>query len=177
MQQSLSLHVTAVASLLLAAAAASHTMPLPPGWGPFGESGLVHGESGAKCPLELASFKRTGIDSRGAPDLGICSYSGDNGREGLVRVRQYVRGQGDTPLAIQNDEALIEPKPGTPDVVIGFRVGPGPEKNGVPTRQAVLTTANNGLLIDCIGRQIASDSSEVGFDFARECIGLQPQKK
>ncbi|MFM9863164.1 MAG: hypothetical protein ACKVRO_06115 [Micropepsaceae bacterium] len=167
--------VSATASILLGASAM--TDPLPADWSPKADGTLNHGPSGAVCPVKLADFARTTIESKGAPDLGICTYAGGNNSEGLIRVRQYVRGQGETPLAIQNDEALIEPKPDTPNVVIGFRVGPGPEKNGAPTRQAVLTTANNGLLIDCIGRQLASDSSEAGFEFAQQCIGLQPQKK
>ena len=61
--------------------------------------------------------------------------------------------------------------------MIGIRVGPGPEQNGAPTRQTVLTTANNGLLIDCVGRQLASDSSNAAFEFAQQCMSLQPHNK
>lgn len=163
------------ATALITAAVAND--PLPADWSAQPDGTLVHEPSGATCPLNVSGFPRTKIESKGAPDLGICPYTSENDREGLIRVRQYVRGAGETPLAIRNDEALIEPRPGTPNVVIAFRVGPGPEKSGAPTSQTVLTSASNGLLIDCVGRQLASDTSEAAFEFAQKCSSAQPRKK
>jgi len=146
---------------------------LPPGWSAQPDGALAHGSSGATCPLALSGFNRMTIESKGAPDLGICTYAGDNGREGLIRVRQYVRGAGETPLAIQNDQMLMEPPSGGRQIASAIRSGPGPEKNGSKTQQFVLTIARNGLLIDCIGRWLQSDDSEIGSDFALACLQQQ----
>lgn len=148
---------------------------LPEGWSARADATLVHAQSGATCPLEIKGFKRVRIESKGAPDLGVCTYAGDQDREGLVRVRQYVRGAGETPLAAQNDRMLMEPPPGSNKVVAGQRVGPGPDRNGAPTQQFVLTVARNGLLIDCLGRQLRSESGMAAFDFAMACVDQLPE--
>lgn len=164
-----------LASVLIASTAAlALAYALPEGWSQRDDGAFVHQASTAICPTELGGLKRTQLASNGPPDLGVCTYTGDADRIGLIRVRQYVRGAGETPLAVQNDQVLIEPKPGQPDVVAGYRAGPGPETNGKPTRQFVLTfTRANKLLIDCIGRQLASDTTDTSPDFARACMKLQ----
>lgn len=165
----------ALATATVMGATAALGDDLPPGWSARPDATLVHEQSGSSCPLELNGFKRTHIESKGAPDLGVCTYAGEQDREGLIRVRQYVRGAGETPLAAQNDQMLIEPPPGSPMIVAGQRIGPGPDRNGVPTQQFVLTIARNGLLIDCVGRQPKSDDGMVAFDFALACKGQQPK--
>jgi hypothetical protein len=156
---------------LLASHAFALANDLPPGWTARDTTLIVHDQSGAKCPAEIAAAKLTKIESKGAPDLGICYYAGDNDREGLVRVRQYVRGIGETPLAIQNDRMLMVPPPGAPDIVSTQRVGPGPERRGAPTQQSVITMKKGGLLVDCVSRQLAGDQGK--FDFALACSNLQ----
>ncbi|MDZ4867732.1 MAG: hypothetical protein SGI91_10445 [Alphaproteobacteria bacterium] len=89
-------------------------------------------------------------------------------------MRQYVPGLGDTPLAVQNDKMLMEPQSGR-KIVAGQRVGPGPDKNGAPTQQFVLTIARKGLLVDCITRQLKSDQGKDAMDFAFACSELQPE--
>ena len=145
---------------------------LPPGWAAREDGALVHQASGATCPAELGGLKRTQLDAKGAPDLGICGYSGDGDHEGLIRVREYVPGAGETPLAIQNDKMLMEPPLGSRNVS-GIRAGPGPDKNGVPTQQFVVTVTHNKLLIDCIGRQSRTDESKFASDFAIACMTQQ----
>jgi hypothetical protein len=162
----------AIATLALAAAAVAGT--LPAGWSAREDGAVVHGPSGAVCPTEIAGFKRVGLDSKGAPDLGLCAYTGAQDREGLIRVRQYVPGVGESSLAIQNDKMLMEPQPGR-QIVAGQRVGPGPAKNGAPTQQFVLTIARKGLLVDCISRQLKSDEGKGAMDFALACMELQPE--
>ena len=88
----------AATSTLLAAAAMSD--PLPADWSALTDGTLLHAPSAAKCPLRVASLQRAAIESKGASDLGICFYNDESGREGLIRVRQYVRGAGETQLAI-----------------------------------------------------------------------------
>jgi hypothetical protein len=156
---------------LLASHALALANDLPPGWTARDSTLVVHDQSGAKCPSEIGAAKRTKIESKGAPDLGICYYAGDFDREGLVRVRQYVRGAGETPLAIQNDRMLMEPPPGTPEIVSAQRVGPGPDKGGAPTQQSVITMKKGGLLVDCVSRKLAGDEGK--FDFALACSSLQ----
>jgi hypothetical protein len=158
----------AVASMLGAMAARADD--LPAGWSARADATLVHEQSGTTCPPELAGFKRVQIDSKGAPDLGVCTYAGNPDLEGLIRVRQYVRGAGETPLAIQNDQTLMEPPPGSPQIVSAIRSGPGPEGNGAATQQFVITKKRNGLLVDCIGRQPRSDTGKGASDFALACL-------
>ncbi len=160
-------------TLGFAATGAADTIPSD--WAVRDDSTLVHAPSGALCPLEIASFKRVGIESKGPPDLGICTYAGEQDLGGLIRVRQYVRGAGETPLAAQNDQMLIEPPAGSPKIVMGLRAGPGPDKNGAPTQQSVITVARKGLLIDCIGRQLQRDRSNGAFDFALACKKQQTE--
>lgn len=167
-----------IAALVLATAsmvgtAIAHADDLPSGWSARADATLLHQQSGATCPLELAGLKRVRIASNGAPDLGICTYAGEPDLEGLIRVRQYVRGAGETPMAIQNDQMIMEPPPGSPKIVSGIRMGPGPTRNGAATQQVVLTITLNGLLIDCIGRQLQSDDSKRGFEFASACTKRQ----
>lgn len=159
-----------LATLAFAAAASGDT--LPPDWSALEDGMLVHGPSGALCPGEIAGLKRTGVTSMGPPDLGICAYAGAQEREGLIRVRQYVPGAGETPLAAQNDKMLMEPSSGR-KIVAGQRVGPGPDKNGAPTQQFVITVARKGLLIDCVSRQLKSDQGDDAMNFALDCMKQQ----
>jgi hypothetical protein len=150
---------------------------LPTGWTQREDGAYVHTASAAICPAELGGLKRAGLEAKAAPDLGICTYTSEQDREGLIRVRQYVRGQGETSLAIQNDIMLIEPPPGSPNVVAGQRVGPGPEKNGAPTQQFVITVAHNGILIDCVSRRLKSDQGDIATDFALACMKVQGKER
>ena len=165
--------IATISFTLLAAGAGSIAAAqagLPPGWSTKEDGAFVHAQSGATCPLTLGGLSRKDLRSAGEPDLGICFYADDKAHEGEVRVRQYVRGRGETPLAIRNDQMLMEPSPGSPKIVIGLRSGPGPERNGVRTSQSVLTKARGGLLIDCVEIQPADDQTKL--DFASACMRI-----
>jgi hypothetical protein len=163
----------ALAALSMLCATAALADALPAGWTSREDGAFVHQASGAACPAELGGLERTALEAKGAPDLGVCSYAGEQDREGQIRAREYVPGAGETPLAIQNDKTLMEPPSGDRKPMSAIRVGPGPDRNGAPTQQNVITLTRNGLLIDCIGRQPQSDTSKVAFDFALACLKQQ----
>jgi len=118
--------------------------PLPPGWSQREDGAFVHQQSTAVCPLEIAGHKRTGIEAGAAPVLGICSYAKGSDMTGVIRVRSYVPGQGETQMAIENDRLLMAP--GSTTVSTG-RMPPMRPSEG--KQRLVLTVTRGGLLIDC----------------------------
>lgn len=161
------------AALLFATTAFAQT--LPDGWASNSDGGYVHHDSGVACVKAIGTYTLTRLDGAAPPGtLGVCVYSGGDVRVGEIRVRKFVDGQGDTPLAIQNDRGLmgLVPSQAGTKPVATYRVGPGPQIDGAETVQVVMTFALKGLLIDCIS-QTKRDSAEVqgGFGtFITPCL-------
>lgn len=159
------LALAAVLSLVATQAAAQS---LPAGW-TQDESGYTHAASGVHCPSSVAdyAFKSLSLPSDQGFE-GVCTYANGSGETGLVRVRHYVEGVGETPLAIKNDYSLTHPEDaGTPGKLVEtFRGGPGPVVDGAPTFQFVLTALHKGYLIDCIARHADKSMPPKDFPFA-----------
>jgi hypothetical protein len=140
----------------LALPAAGEDM-MPEGWS-RSATGYTHDESGISCPATIGSYSLLRLEGPAAPTtLGTCVYSGGALRIGQVRVRKFVDGVGETPLAIQNDRGLMGLVPmggasaGTRPVA-AYRAGPGPVIDGTETSQFVLTSVRKGLMMDCIAQ-------------------------
>jgi hypothetical protein len=122
-------------------------------WIKAADGSYMHRPSGAFCATEIEGFVLKGVRfPETQSSLGTCDYADSAGRIGEIRVRRYIAGVGETPSAIQNDEALMKGTvPGDPnnELVSTIRVGPGPEIDGEPSQQDVITVKQNGLLIDC----------------------------
>jgi hypothetical protein len=119
--------------------------------------------------------QRTRLEPPADPILGVCVYGDDNDVQGLIRIRRYVPGAGETPLAIQNDAKLMVPSQRDPNVVAAFRGGPGPERNGKPTFQVVITFVVGEHLVDCILRRRSEDAEGKSHDqFNHRCMTAQP---
>lgn len=166
------------AALLFATTAFAQT--LPDGWTSNSDGGYAHHDSGVTCAKTIGTYALTRLDGAAPPGtLGVCVYSGGDVRVGEIRVRKFVDGQGDTPLAIQNDRGLmgLVPIQGLPPGArpLGAeRMGPGPTIDGSSTVQSVLTSAHNGLLVDYIS-QTKQDKAEMqyGFEnFLKACMAF-----
>jgi hypothetical protein len=151
--------------------AAAATTPSPPaGWTLGSDGAYTQTQSGVICRAAVGPYSLVRLDGPSAPNiLGVCVYSGGTARVGEVRVRTFIDGVGDTPLAIQNDRMLMGtvPATGVPaggKLLSSFRVGPGPQIDGVETAQVVITSLENGLLRDCIS-QTGRDKAERDFGF------------
>jgi hypothetical protein len=122
-------------------------------WDKAGDGSYTHKPSGAICAASVEGFALQGLQMPATEgSLGTCEYQDGTGRRGEIRVRRYLPGVGETPLAIQNDKTLMEgAAAGDPNQqpVGAFRVGPGPEIEGAPSQRDVVTVKRNGLLIDC----------------------------
>jgi hypothetical protein len=129
------------------------------------------------CPVEGAGYAFQRIDGPSEPNfLGVCRYDNGKGITGLIRIRRYVEGVGETSLAIQNDYGLMHPDLSQGTIVVAFRGGPGPMENGVQTYQFVLTSVRNGFMIDCIARQTVQGMPPD--DFTTYCSHLvDPDRK
>lgn len=142
---------------------------VPAGWARAADGTYTHVASGIACPAEIKGYRFKRLDGPVAPNMeGVCTYENGNGETGLVRVRRYVEGVGETPLAIQNDYGLMHPNTSNGGKMVGaFRGGPGPVVDGVQTYQIVLTNVAKGFLIDCIARH--AEKSQPPTDFAFAC--------
>ena len=136
-------------------------------------------ESGLSCPTTIETYTFQSVDGARRPNiLGVCKYTDADGRIGEIRLRRYVSGIGETPLAIRNDEALMggAPTGGPPGAkMMGtFRVGPGPRINRQATRQEVQTVVRRGLLVDCVEIQTDAQAAQntTGM-FTSVCSGLR----
>jgi hypothetical protein len=141
----------------------------PPGWTRAANGAYTHVASGMTCPLEVKGYRFKALDGPSAPNIeGACTYDNGSGEAGLIRVRRYAEGVGETPLAIQNDYGLMHPNMSNGGKMMGaFRGGPGPVIGGVQTYQIVLTNVVKGFLVDCIARH--TDKSQPPIDFAFAC--------
>jgi hypothetical protein len=141
---------------------------LPEGWQETLDGGYAHAASGITCAKQIGTFGLTSLEGHAAPNvLGTCIYSGGELRIGKLRVRRYVEGAGETPLAIRNDEVLMHPErqPADQRAVFAERAGPGPGVAGTRTQQLVMTFVSHGFLVDCIvqGKHDDFDYLQKGF--------------
>jgi hypothetical protein len=92
-------------------------------------------------------LKRIGIEVGAPPVIALCNYSDGQSKTGVIRIRTYVPGQGESELAIKNDEALMRPGSTT---VSTARLPPVHFQQGQPTIvREVSSVTRGGLLIDC----------------------------
>jgi len=144
--------------MLAAPVAAQDATPaatLPAGWVLNADGSYLHSQSGLICTKTVGSYNFVRLDGASDPNiLGVCVYSGGDVRVGEIRIRKFVDGVGDTPLAIQSDRVLMGKAAGDapPGYTAKFaeRMGPGPEMDGQRTSQSVITFLRGGFLVDCI---------------------------
>ena len=153
----------------------------PDGWSRADDGTYTHDKSGVVCPPAMGAYTFVRLD--GPTDsgiLGVCVYSGGPVRVGKIRVRTFIDGVGETPMAIQNDRGLmglvpIQGMPAGGKPVGAFRGGPGPIIDGTETAQLVMTDVKNGLMVDCIS-QTGRDQAERDFGFNNFLKGCMPSK-
>jgi hypothetical protein len=134
----------AVAALLMLAIPAWADEALPLGWTQREDGAYVHAQTTTVCPRELADHTRTSLRVGTPPIIAECTYAKGADMIGIIRIRNYVPGQGETELAIENDRKLMEP--GTTTVSAG-RMPPVRPSEG--KQRFITTVARGGLLIDC----------------------------
>jgi hypothetical protein len=165
--------VNAALAVAFAVAASSGCADdVPAGWSRAADGSYIHAASGINCPAELKGYRFKSLDGASAPNFeGVCTYDNGDGETGLIRVRHYVEGAGETPLAIQNDYNLMHPQMSNGGTMVAtFRGGPGPVVDGVQTYQIVLTNVMKGFLVDCIARH--ADKAQPAMDFPLACQHL-----
>lgn len=151
----------------------------PPGWVTT-DDGPKHEITGIVCPEELGGFEFATVAVDGnAAMLGRCHYPNGSETEAWLRIREYVKGQGESGMAIQNDETLMHPKPGEDAPVASWRVTPGSAEDGRTYSDMVFTSRVGDLLVDCIGRtyggrEVASETSQ---EFILACSKLVDDAK
>ena len=170
----------ALAVAFAVAAWSARADDVPAGWSRAADGTYTHVESGVVCPVDVKGYSLRQVEGPSDPGfLGICSYQNADGVAGLIRIRRYIEGVGETPLAIQNDYGLMHPDVQTGNgigkMVDAFRGGPGPVVDGVQTRQMVTTTVVRGLLVDCIDRQAKEGMPP--HDFSDACWSLNSPRK
>jgi hypothetical protein len=163
-------------SLMAFAASAATALAddVPAGWTKGADGSYTHTASAMRCPSEIAGYAFQSFSGPVEPNFeGVCTYAkGDE--NGLLRVRRYVEGVGETPLAIRNDDGLMHPSQvNGGKIVAAFRAGPGPVVNGTQTHQLVLTFATKGYLVDCIARH--TTAAQPPMDFTSACMKLGGQ--
>ena len=85
---------------------------LPDGWTQTNDGSFSQVQSGVVCAKTLGAYNFVRLDAgASANELGTCIYSGGDVRVGKIRVRRFVDGVGETPLAIQNDRVLMGVEP------------------------------------------------------------------
>jgi hypothetical protein len=165
------MRAAACLALLLAVslpARAADPAPVPDGWTRADDGTYTHVQSGVVCRPASGPYTLVRLEGPSEPGiLGVCIYSGGPLRIGKIRVRTFIDGVGETPLAIQNDRTLMgmAPAQGAPaggKLVAAFRGGPGPVIDGARTAQFVLTSTVKGLMVDCIS-QTGEDKAERDF--------------
>jgi hypothetical protein len=169
----MSMRIFAAVTILLFGFASGAAMAdgVPAGWIKAPDGTYTHTASAMHCPSEIAGFVFQALSVPADPNFeGVCTYTkGDE--SGLLRVRRYVEGAGETPLAIKNDYGLMHPAQANGgQIVAAYRGGPGPVLDGVQTHQFVLTFATKGYLVDCIARHAAQSMPPM--DFADACMKL-----
>jgi hypothetical protein len=163
---------------LLPACTASPPAASRSDWTKAADGSYTHRPSGAVCAVEVEGFALQGLQMPAIQgSLGICQYADNDGRLGEIRVRRYIAGVGETPLAVQNDESLMRGTAAndpTQIITSTIRVGPGPEIGGEPSQRNVITIKENGLLIDCAAweKKSLSDNWSQVADFAIGCLHM-----
>lgn len=151
----------------------------PPGWVTT-EDGPKHENTGIVCPEELGGFEFATVAVDGnAAMLGRCHYPKSPETEAWLRIREYVKGQGESGMAIQGDETLMNPVPGEDAPISTFRVTPGETGDGRRYSDFVITARVGDLLVDCIGRTYVSNeaASQSSQDFVLACSKLVDEAK
>ena len=139
--------------------------PGPTGWTKSDSGVYSHNASGVACPARIGVYMLGQVEGPASPNLlGTCNYSDSEGRRGIIDVRRYLRGVGETPFAIENDRMLIDGgqiQGASAGAKLGayYRGGVGQMIDGEPARILVLTTVRNGLLVDCVEWQKTSAPS------------------
>jgi hypothetical protein len=161
--------ISAVTMLALGASALAADA-LPSGWTQREDGAYVHQQTGTVCGVEIAGLKRTSLEQGTASIVATCSYRGDDRHRGTIRIRNYTPGEGETPMAIQNDRTLMEP-PASPDrvPVSAIRMPPVPDEEGTQMQRLVITVTRAGLLIDCDGTYPSSEGKNFKSLFSDAC--------
>jgi hypothetical protein len=82
--------------------------PPPDGWIAQADGSYAHPQSGVVCAKAIGTYNFVRLDGPSdAGILGVCIYSGGDVRVGEIRVRKFIDGVGDTPLAVRNDRGLM----------------------------------------------------------------------
>lgn len=158
---------------LLVAVSAAAAAQLPPGWVQKADGELSHKESGAICPAKLGDYGLKGLQAGADKNtLGICAYEDPKGPTGQIRVRRYVKGVGDTPMAISNDKGLMEPS-GEHEMIAAFRVTPMEAPDGQMLMAHVITITVNKLLIDCIAIRPADENVDLSKPIHDQCMKIK----
>lgn len=162
-----------IATVMLSSHALAETAPR--GWVTTGD-GPKHEVTGLVCPKELGGFEYATVAVDGdAAMLGRCHYPGNGPEsEAWLRVREYHKGSGESGMAVQIDETLMNPKPGEDAPAAGWRVTPGTASDGRNYSDMVITSRVGDLLVDCIGRSYDSGgkTDEAVMAFVTECSDL-----
>ncbi len=155
-----------IVSIAGASARAAETAPR--GWITTPD-GPMHVRSGVVCPSSFADhpFQKVTLDGDAAM-LGRCHYH-RNGMEAWLRIREYHRGSGESRMAVDIDNTLMNPKPDESWIASGYRFTPGTTSDGRSYVDLVVTTRVNDLLVDCIARRFSGD--EGGAEFVALCSG------
>ena len=165
--------IIAVVSLFACAASAAPVAPgdVPERWTKDSDGTYTHTASAIRCPSQIAGYAFQSLSGPADPNFeGVCTYT-KGGETGLLRVRRYVEGVGETPLAIKNDNGLMHPDmTNGGKIAAAYRGGPGPVVDGVQTLQFVLTFRAKDYLVDCIARH--GDKSQPPADFPEACMKL-----
>lgn len=135
--------------------------------------GPKHVRSGVTCPENFADhpFQKVTLDGDAAM-LGRCHYPA-NGMDAWLRIREYHRGSGESQMAVDIDNTLMNPKPEEDWIASGYRFTPGTASDGRSYIDLVVTTRVNDLLVDCIARRYSGEQG--GEEFVAFCSGsLQP---
>ena len=122
------------------------------GWKMDGGAAL-HDASTTRCPGELPGFSALIFTGPSEPNIvGTCTYKDSaGGGDAGMQVRKYVRDVGESRDAINNDRALMEPRPGADVPFMMVRLAPITTRDGKSGGRMVITKTRGGLLIDCFG--------------------------
>ena len=138
---------------------------MPEGWSLDGDR-TVHEASATRCMNEIAGFRAMRLSGPVGPNIvGTCRYDDASGAgDAGMQVRRYLRDVGESPEAIANDRALMEPGEGHGTPMMMVRFAPVTTRNGQMGGVVIITKARNGFLIDCFGegRSIEDASRKIG---------------
>jgi hypothetical protein len=163
----------AVAAALAVTISTAAPAQLLPGWTRAPDGSFKHTLSGAVCPLKLDKFSLSGLEkSTDANTLGICAYADNDDHTAEIRIRRYVKGVGETPTAIQNDQGLME-LGRDHDMVTAFRVTPLPSTDDRELSADVITVALKGHLIDCLVIRLRTEDPQISTPVHKQCFEMR----